>query len=100
MPPAYGDPRGRSDSALRQSIDTAAAVRHAVEEMREAVPVAPPKFKRSMVERMKFKAACFAAGVDFVTIGDGDRQRPAFFSKKTREQVEWSKVPENVRNFV
>jgi hypothetical protein len=65
--------------------------------MREAVPAGPPKFKRSMVERMRFKAACFAAGVEFVTIGDGNRQRPAFFSRKTREQVEWSRVPESVR---
>jgi hypothetical protein len=75
-------------------------VRRAVEEMREAVPMAPPKFKRSMVERMRFKAACFAAGVEFVTVGDGNRQRPTFFSKKTREQIEWGAVPESVRAFV
>jgi hypothetical protein len=100
MPPPYGDPRGRSDAALRKRIDTAAAVRRAVEEMREAVPVAPPKFKRSVVERMKFKAACFAAGVEFVTIGDGGRRRPAFFSCKTRDQIEWSDVPESVRKFL
>jgi len=97
---AYASPSTLTDAALRKRIAVAEEVQKAVKEMRDEVPVAPPKFKRSMVTRMKFAAACLAAGVEFVTIGDGERQRPAFFSRKTREQVEWGMVPESVRAFL
>jgi hypothetical protein len=92
--------RGRSDAALKRRIAGADAVHEVIREMRSELPTLPLKFRRSLLSRVKFSAACMSAGLEFVTIGDGDRQRPAFFTRKTREQVEWRDVPEELRRMV